>query len=221
MDEVERTQRSRALSMWLRHKPMVAGLSLDGSGWATVDDVLAALERRGLPTDRAAFDEILRLDAKGRFEVEGARVRARYGHSLALEEAPHPGKPPATLYHGTMRRHVPRILQMGLRPMKRCYVHLSPDRKSARLVGQRRDQEAVVLVVAAHAAHDAGVRFYPRGKAVWLSDPVPPEFLSVLPEPPRDPAAPRSSRTAREEAPGTPRRRRPRGGFMKRDRPER
>jgi putative RNA 2'-phosphotransferase len=214
MEEPDRVRRSKMLSLWLRHKPESGGLELSKDGWVTIADVLSAFDRSETPTLRWEFDELVRLDAKGRFEVEGERVRARYGHSVVLAEQPHPGMPPTTLFHGTARRYVPKILETGLRPMKRQFVHLSPDRKTAREVGRRRDQEPAILVIAAHAAHEAGVRFYPRGKGVWLSDPVPPAFLSV--EEDRSAAANGEVPThasARDAAPGTPRRRRPRGGF--------
>src|SRR5438477_280394 len=78
-----------------------------------------------------------------------------------------------------------------------------------RAVSRRRDQEPAILVVDAHGAHDSGVQFYPRGKGVWMSDPIPPDFLSVL----EDSQAQQENPPAK--APGTPRRRRPRGGFNK------
>jgi putative RNA 2'-phosphotransferase len=230
MDEITRAQRSKTLSMWLRHKPERGGLTLSKEGWAAIPAILEAFEKQDLPLSRPEFDEIVRTDPKGRFEVEGSRVRARYGHSVELEEKPHPGMPPATLYHGTPRRYVAKVMETGLRPMKRQYVHLSPDKATAREVGKRRDQQPAILVVAAHEAHEAGVQFYPRGRGVWLSDPIPPEFLTVLDESPQpapkaepDSAAssrpsPPPRRAPRTDAPGEPRRRRPKGGFMKRNR---
>jgi len=215
MNEYTRTRRSKRLSLWLRHKPEQGGLTLSKEGWAAIPAILEAFERQGDILSRAEFDEIVRLDPKGRFEVEGDRVRARYGHSIELEEKPHPGMPPATLYHGTAPRFLPKILETGLRPMKRQYVHLSPDKKTAREVGRRRDREPAILIVAAHRAHEAGIQFYPRGKGVWLSDPIPPEYLSVLEESPRPDSNEESSRARRASAPGTPRRRRPKGGFIK------
>lgn len=216
MDELTRTQRSKALSMWLRHKPERAGLTLSGEGWVEIEDVLKAFERMGSPITRAEFDNIVRLDLKGRFEVERGRVRARYGHSLELEEKPHPGMPPATLYHSTTRRFLARILEGGLQPVKRQFVHLSPDKKTAYEVGRRRDQEPVILAISGHAAHEAGIQFYPRGKGIWLSDPIPPAFLSVLERSDEEAAFASSHRTERSTVPGEPRRRRPKGGFAKR-----
>jgi len=105
--------------------------------------------------------------------------------------------------------------------MKRQFVHLSPDKKTAREVGGRRDQDAAILLIDAHAAHEAGILFYPRGKGIWLSDPIPPQYLSLL----EDSSPAESNRggtaamrnTARQAAPGKPRRRRPKGGFTRHD----
>lgn len=216
MDEYTRTRRSRRLSLWLRHKPEQGGLTLSKEGWAAIPAILEAFEQQGDLLSRAEFDEIVRLDRKNRFEVEGDRVRARYGHSVELAEKPHPGMPPATLYHGTARRFLPKILETGLHPMKRQFVHLSPDKQTAREVGRRRDQQPAILEVAAHRAHEAGIQFYPRGKGIWLSDPIPAAFLTVVEESLPAEANAESSRMRRATAPGTPRRRRPAGGFLKR-----
>src|ERR1051326_6759596 len=193
MDDPTQTQRSKLLSKWLRHKPELGGLTLSKEGWSTFDEILAAFGRLEQDVSRAELEFIIRQDPKGRFEVEGDRIRARYGHSLELEEKPHPGMPPAALFHGTPRRYVAKIMEMGLRPMKRQYVHLSPDKKTAREVGKRRDQEPVILKVEAHLAHEAGIQFYPRGKGIWMSDPIPPNYLTVLEEEHSTPAS--STRT--------------------------
>ena len=218
MDEETRTQYSRRLSFWLRHKPERGGLTLSPEGWAAIDELVAAYEREGLEMDRPTLENVIRLDLKKRFEVQGDKVRARYGHSVELEDKPHPGMPPSTLYHGTAQRFVPRILEAGLHPMKRQFVHLSPDKKTARDVGKRRDQTPTILEVDAHKAHEAGIQFYPRGKGIWLSDPIPPQFLSVLEEASGDSANTPRERAPSTAAPGEPRRRRPKGGFMKKNR---
>ena len=53
MDELTRTQRSKALSMWLRHKPERAGLKLSPEGWVDIDEIIQAFERTGSPITRA------------------------------------------------------------------------------------------------------------------------------------------------------------------------
>lgn len=213
MDEVTRTQRSRTLSLWLRHKPERGGLTLSKDGWVAVDAILEGFASIEDPIDRAEFNEIVALDPKGRFEVERDRVRARYGHSIVLEEPPTPGMPPTLLYHGTPKRYVARILETGLRPMKRQFVHLSPDKKLAREVGRRRDQEPAILIIAAHEAYHAGIQFYPRGKGIWMSDPIPTEYITVMEEVPVVPQA-----AAPSGGGAGVRRRRPRHGFLKPER---
>ncbi len=221
MEENLKTQRNKMLSMWLRHKPERAGLTLSSDGWATIDDVLAAFADQEHEMSLPEIEEIIRTDPKGRFEYESGKIRARYGHSLVLEDAPHPGKPPAQLYFGTNKRYVPGILEGGLKPMKRQFVHLSTDRESAREVGKRRENEPAILQIAAHEAHEVGIQFYPRGKGVWMSDPIPVEFITLMADLPKSQlnTRPLSKDYSRKDmlktTPGTPKRRTPRGGFTK------
>jgi putative RNA 2'-phosphotransferase len=57
-------------------------------------------------------------------------------------------------------------------------VHLSADVTTARAVGARRGRPAVLRVDAA-AMHAAGLVFYRATNGVWLTDRVPPRFLTV------------------------------------------
>ena len=76
----EHVRISRRMSLVLRHRPEVAGLTLDPHGWVPVDDLLAALG-----VDRATLDAVV-ADDKERFAVETGpdgvdRIRASQGHS--------------------------------------------------------------------------------------------------------------------------------------------
>lgn len=211
MDDATRSALGRLLGRWLRHRPEEAPLELTPEGWAKIPDVLAALQRRGYSLSDAEIEEIVRCDPKDRFELEaGKRIRARFGHSVAVEAGMHPGMPPAALYFGVDARLLPKVLHTGLKPAKRMYLHLAATRRGAVQAAARRGRTPAVVSVAAHEAWAAGVRFYPRGCGVWLSDPVPPQFLAVKEGGPNM----RDDRSA--GAPGQPRRRRPRGGFLKR-----
>ena len=173
---------SKFLALILRHQPERFALTLDESGWASLTEVLEILN--GLPNFRwATRTDVLELVAEGagdekrRFEVDGNRIRARYGHSVAQPIVYEPCVPPRQLYHGTSSSAAGRIVQEGLKPMGRQYVHLSPDPETAVRVGARHDEQPVLLSVRAAEAYRAGVVFYQADEMVYLTKHVPPEFL--------------------------------------------
>lgn len=176
MDEHVRI--SKTLSFWLRHSPDEAGLALDGQGWASLDAVLAALAKRGLPADIDTLLAVVEQSDKQRFELtpDLSRIRARQGHSVAVDLALAPTPPPPLLYHGTVERFLTAIVREGLKRMARHHVHLSPDVETATRVGARRGR-AVVLEIEAAAMSAAGHLFFVTANGVWLTEAVPPNFL--------------------------------------------
>ena len=174
---------SKTLSYWLRHAPATGGLVLDGAGWAAVPAVLAALAEAGLPAGPGDLDAIAAGSDKNRFErsADGSRIRARQGHSVAVEGDWAAADPPALLYHGTVAAALPAIMAEGLKPGRRHHVHLSADLATATRVGGRRG-EPVVLEVAAGAMAAAGEPFFRSGNGVWLVAHVPPAALRRLGE---------------------------------------
>ena len=174
---------SRRLSYVLRHAPESIGLSLDGAGWAEVEELLQGLAAAGLPLSRAELEQLVSSSDKQRFALDasGTRIRASQGHSvpvdLGLDEAP----PPPELFHGTVEKFLPAIRVSGLTRQSRHHVHLSPDVATARTVGSRRGR-AVLLHVDAAAMGAAGQVFYRSGNGVWLVDAVAPRFLRVQPD---------------------------------------
>jgi putative RNA 2'-phosphotransferase len=169
---------SKTLSYWLRHRPDVAGLALDAQGWASVDAVLSSLAERGLAGDIDTLLAVVEHNDKQRFELapDLSRIRARQGHSVAVELALTPSDPPDLLFHGTVERCLAAILEQGLRKMRRHHVHLSADVAAAERVGARRGR-AIVLEIDATAMRDAGHVFFVTGNGVWLTEAVPPAFL--------------------------------------------
>ena len=140
---------SKFLALILRHQPERFALELDGEGWASLAEVMEIL--RGLPNFRGTTRaDVLTVvdegsgDGSRRFEVEGNRIRARYGHSVAQPIHYDSCTPPPVLYHGTSRDRLPSIYQEGLKPMERQYVHLSLERKTAIRIGARHDDHPIV-----------------------------------------------------------------------------
>lgn len=167
---------SKRLSYWLRHAPEAGELTLDASGWASVHSVRAALTRQGL--DPASLEGVVETSDKQRFELsaDGSRIRARQGHSIAVDLSWPIAPPPEFLYHGTVERFLAAIMSEGLRPMDRHHVHLSPDIETATKVGQRRGAPVLLRVEAKHMV-DEGAEFRLSSNGVWLVDSVAPRFL--------------------------------------------
>ena len=176
------TDTSRYISLLLRHKPQVAGLTLDPHGWAEVDALITAVNKTH-PLTRETLEEIVRADEKGRysFSEDGTRIRANQGHSVPVDVGLAKKTPPALLYHGTAEKYTPAIETQGLLPRTRLYVHLSHDRETAVKVGKRHGAPVVFLVNAAQMTTD-GFDFYLSENGVWLTKAVPPRYLSRLDE---------------------------------------
>ncbi|NTU80463.1 MAG: RNA 2'-phosphotransferase [Chloroflexales bacterium] len=181
MTDNKLTRISKTLSYHLRHRPDELGLTLEPGGWVTVDDLLAALARKGKAVSRTELDEVVARNPKRRlaFDATGTRIRASQGHSVDVDLELEPMTPPAVLYHGTSEPAIAAIEREGLKRMRRHHVHLSADLATARNVGARHGPP-VVLVVDTAAMHAAGSVFYRSANGVWLVDTVPPAFLSRL-----------------------------------------
>ena len=171
---------SRFLAFVLRHHPEEANLALDASGAADIEELVVAVRARpGLESiTRERIERLVTGQSAPRFELLGDRVRARYGHTITQPIRYEPADPPDVLFHGTSPETAEKILTEGLQPTPRQYVHLSTDTPAARAVGGRHCPQPVILQIDTASARKAGVRFYPAGPAVWLSDPLPPECIT-------------------------------------------
>ena len=175
-----RTRLSKFLSGALRHFPGDVGLSLDDAGWTPFADLVAAATDRYDWASEARVAAVVAVDPKGRFERDGGRVRAAYGHSVPVELAAKPTPVPDRLYHGTPPRAAAAIRGEGLRPMGRRSVHLSDTVEAARAVGRRRAADPVVFAVDAAGLRADGREITKRGAETYTTDRVPPEYLEPL-----------------------------------------
>ncbi len=173
------TATSRYLSYVLRHHPEAIGLTLDPAGWVPIDTLLAALVAHGRPLDRAGLDHLVATSDKKRYEVHNGLIRAAQGHSVDVDLGLPPSEPPAVLFHGTVARNLAAIRAEGLIRGQRRFVHLSPDEDTATVVGARRGRP-VILRVDAAGMHADGVVFFRAANGVWLTEHVPPRWLTEL-----------------------------------------
>ncbi|WP_437222612.1 RNA 2'-phosphotransferase [Planctomicrobium sp. SH661] len=172
---------SKFLSLILRHNPELIGLELDRHGWADIKTLIRAANQRGKHLDLELLWQVVHENDKQRFVIseDGQRIRANQGHSLNVDLALESQVPPELLYHGTVRKFLPLILERGLIPGSRQHVHLSADLRTAESVGKRRG-EPVILTIAAAEMYAAGNEFYLSQNGVWLTYHVPRQFIKSL-----------------------------------------
>ena len=170
---------SKFLSLVLRHQPEKIGLSLDQSGWASVERLIEASSRRGFDFTREELQNVVDGNDKKRFSLseDGLWIRANQGHSIKVELGYAPTAPPEILYHGTAERFLTSIKQQGLIKGKRHHVHLSADVDTATTVGRRHGKSVVLRIEAGRMSQD-GFIFYLSANGVWLTEHVPAQYLA-------------------------------------------
>lgn len=169
---------SKFISLILRHKPEVIGISLDEHGWADVKELIEGVNKTH-PLTMALLEKIVQSDEKQRysFNEDKTLIRANQGHSIPVDVELPVTLPPEILYHGTGEKFVASIDQQGLLPMSRLYVHLSFDEGTAIKVGRRHGKPVVYKVLSSQMAED-GFTFYRSLNGVWLTKTVPVKYLT-------------------------------------------
>jgi putative RNA 2'-phosphotransferase len=160
----------------LRHKPQNFGLSLDQYGFVKIEELLVVLKNRYRETHPPDLETVVRNCPKGRFEIRGEKIRARYGHSIDVMLDTEPFQPPDYLYHATSPATKDAISTDGIKPMTRRYVHLSKSKDEAFQVGRRKSTNPIIFNVKAREAYQKGVKFYDMGVVV-LTEAIAAEFI--------------------------------------------
>ena len=170
---------SKELSYALRHAPWEYELELDEEGWVEIPQLLIALHEspQWRNVTEADLTQMIAGSEKKRHEVLSGRIRALYGHSTPQKISKAAAQPPEMLYHGTPVHAVASILEQGLQPRQRQYVHLSADMNTARQVGKRRDAQPAILNIHAGRAAREGILFYHGNENIWLADAVPARYI--------------------------------------------
>lgn len=173
---------SKFISMILRHKPQVIGITLDEHGWADVNELIKGINETGEEVEfsKATLETIVKTDKKQRysFSQDKTLIRANQGHSIPVDVELEKKEPPKVLYHGTGSRFVKSIQEQGLLPMERLYVHLSTDVETATNVGKRHGTPVIFKVNAEQMQKDK-YDFFQSVNGVWLTKEVPAKYLEL------------------------------------------
>lgn len=169
-------KKSKFLSLVLRHNPAKIGIEIDVNGWVKVSDLC-----RLMPISKSELAEIVQTDEKGRysFSSDSLRIRANQGHSIDVYVEMSELEPPEFLYHGTSTKSLDSIMETGLLPMSRKYVHLSLDIDTATKVGARHGTP-IILKVSSREMFLLGHKFWKSHNDVWQSLHIPSHFLQII-----------------------------------------
>ena len=175
MENDLRIKVSRYVSYLLRHNP--EDLEMDDEGFVELDQLVSKIRRRFPTVDRKLLIEIVELSERRRFEIAGDKIRASYGHTIDVHVHLKEDTEVELLYHGTTPEAVEQILENGLQPMKRKWVHLSPTKEIAYEVGRRRTDRPVILMIDVTEARSHGLRFFRATDKVYVCEQVPAKYI--------------------------------------------
>ncbi|AEO93539.1 RNA 2'-phosphotransferase [Bacillus phage G] len=178
MNKKDEEKLSKFMSLLLRHKPKKFGLNLDEKGGCTINELVTVINSQD-NWDGVTVENIKQVVVncpKQRYKIEGVKIKANYGHS-SVKIPRVASVPPKVLYHGTNTKVVSKILVEGIKSMERD-VHMSEGKEFATLAGKRRG-ELVILKVDSETAHKDGIKFFFAENEVWLSEYIPPKYLTI------------------------------------------
>ncbi|MBE0523354.1 MAG: RNA 2'-phosphotransferase [Methanosarcinales archaeon] len=176
----ERTERmGRFLSGALRHFPDDLGLAMDQLGWVDMGVLLDVMLTRYPWASAQRLNALVESDVKGRYQINGNKIRARYGHSVDIE-LNFPENDMEDLYYGSSQEEAEMILEMGIRPVRQRYVHMSTSYEKAVEAASVHSENPVIFKIDAFDAMDNGVNMMIVNEFIVLSEEVPPEFLHIV-----------------------------------------
>lgn len=179
LDE-ERTERmGRLLSGALRHFPDDLGLAMNQHGWVDINVLLDVMKTRYPWASEQRLKALVESDTKGRYQINGNKIRAKYGHSVDID-LDLPENDLETLYYGASQEEADIIIETGIRPIRQRYVHLSTSCEKAIEASSVHTENPVIIKVDAASAMRDGIHMMIASEQIVLSEMVPPKYLEIL-----------------------------------------
>lgn len=174
----------------LRHFPDKYGLDIDKQGWVDLEHYVKSLRNRQKRFHwlrQYHIKALVATDKKGRYQIEDNKLRATYGHSIDVEMKDLPKDDISDiLYVPTTEKEAELLLESGIKPSDRTYVHLSATYESAVEAGSVRSENPVILEFDAKQATEDGYEVMKAGKRVYITKEIKPEYLLKSDEQPSD-----------------------------------
>ncbi len=179
LDDDQTERLGRFISGALRHFPDDLGLAMNQHGWVDVDVLCDAMRTRYKWANKEKLYSIVESDEKTRYEIQGRKIRARYGHSVDID-LDYPENTLPELYYGASREEVDILLEKGIKPIKQRYVHLSTSIEKAQEVARIHTDDPVMIRIDAKEAQKNGVAMLSATESIVLSEEIPPKYLCLI-----------------------------------------
>ena len=174
---MDKNEIGKFIALILRHRPDAIGITLDEHGWAKVEELIAGISRN-YDFNMAMLEDIVKSDNKQRYSFNDDKtlIRANQGHStksvnINFEEVDW-DKMKGKLFHGTGEKFMESIMNTGIEPRSRQYVHLSCDVNTAIKVGSRHGKP-IILDIDTDEMKKRGAKLYKSENNVYLTKNVP------------------------------------------------
>ncbi|MEM4188017.1 MAG: RNA 2'-phosphotransferase [Candidatus Hadarchaeum sp.] len=176
LDEKQRERLSRLMAFHLRHD---ATIERTPEGFVSVQKLADVIRRKINWVKPQHIREVAIFDTKGRYELDGQQIRARYGHSVEVK-LDYPEADVDFLYYAVAPEALSQAITEGLKPLARKMVHLSPTVDRALEAGKIRAENPVVLVVDVKRAKEMGIKILKASERVYLAREIPPQCIKPL-----------------------------------------
>ncbi len=164
---------AKFLTYVLGRRPDEFGLVPDAHGFVEIKELIKAMhEEQGWRHLRLGhLNELKLVLTPSPIEIKGKLIRAKDRSRLPV--ITHPKDLPKTLYTSIRKRAYRTVLERGLAAGHRPHLLLTPDLSMAKRVGQRLDNDPVVLTVQVPLSQTKGTHYQQYGNHLYLADIIP------------------------------------------------
>ncbi|MBN2110323.1 MAG: RNA 2'-phosphotransferase [Methanosarcinaceae archaeon] len=180
LDDEREERLGRFVSGALRHFPEDVGLEMDPHGWVDLDVLCEIMKKRYKWGTMERLLSLVESDKKGRYEIDGPFIRARYGHSVDIDLiSDYPENDLTYLYYGVSQEEADMLIENGITPVRQCYIHLSTSFDKAMRAASIHTENPVILEIDAGSAQEGGIDIVVVNDDIVLAKSIPPEYITI------------------------------------------
>jgi putative RNA 2'-phosphotransferase len=183
MNDNELNSLSRIIAGALRHFPDKLGLLMDGHGFVDISDLIDAIgtSRSGFTWLRIHHIQALaETDPRGRYQIDGGMIRAKYGHSIKVDLDDLPISDSKEFFYPVTEEESDIVIEGGIHPIDRNKVHLSSTIEKAIEAGRVRADQPLILRIDGDKARKDGVMIYQATKDVCVTNDVEAKYITKV-----------------------------------------